>query len=266
MLLEFKLWLENTISQLVSTDPKVSEFYKNINQQTWFPHFQSINPQILESLKKWIAYHSVYTDPNIAIKLMNQHVLFEPQDKYNLKQKLNRLDYTIKNIESDNESYHKNLAKVKNRTYSEPTRVLEELSPINNLQWVSLDKKYCQTYGNTMGHCGNAAAKVDDNILSLMDAKTNMHYLTFIVNNGILGESKSQMNQKPSSKYHPNIKQLLLSPYVKIIKGLGYKPENNFQFSDLTPQDQQSILSVKPHIDNYVGHMNAETGGNSKYI
>lgn len=251
----FKEWflVENTVSQLAKTDPQIKQELLNLQLP---PGFQSLQPADQQNLKKWLAYQLVKKDPQIMSKIGNMHVLLDPTDRFQVRKKLNRLDYDFNALSKDNEVYHQAMQTVQQRVYNKPVRVLENLPPINGLRWVSLDKGYCDTYGKSMGHCGNVAQKEGDNILSLMDNK-NQHYLTFIVNKHVLGEMKAQHNQKPPAKFHPNIIQLLLSPYVEVIKGLGYKPGNNFQLSDLTPQEQQQVLAAKPNIDNYVGHINA---------
>lgn len=146
------------------------------------------------------------------------------------------------------QDWHRQLAKSGGRG-SKEFRVLIDLSSLGGkwkgYQWVSLDRSYCEQEKKAMGHCGNANYKHGDNILSLRDKK-NRAYLTFIINDGILGEMKGRGNDKPARKYHPAIIQLLLHPDVKAIRGGGYLPKSNFKFSDLSSIDQQRIRSQKP--------------------
>ena len=106
-----------------------------------------------------------------------------------------------------------------------------------------------------MGHCGNAGFRAGDNIYSLRDDKGVAH-LTFIVNNGVLGESKGFGNNKPTKSYHPMIVALLLGKdngrnIVDYIAGGGYAPENNFHFEDLSKDEQKKVLKAKPYIQSY---------------
>jgi len=258
MILCFREWFlaENTVAQFVKTNPEAINIYKTVQLPL------NINPKIAGMLRKWVVYQILQGDKDIVGKLADKHILFDNEDRYNLAKKLNDPGYKLANLTADNHVYHQNISREQSKVYKEPVRILE-LPPINGLQWGSLDTGYCKKYGDSMGHCGNVAHQPGDNILTLFDPKTNIHYLTFILNKGILGEMKSRNNQKPSAKFHANIVQLLLSSYVKTIKGLGYKPENNFQFEDLLPTTQEQILQQKPDIDNYVKH---KTKGQYPYI
>jgi hypothetical protein len=118
----------------------------------------------------------------------------------------------------------------------------------NKWKWVSLNRESCNIEGSSMGHCGNAGYKNGDVIYSLRDVK-NVPYLTFIINNGVLGESKGRFNSKPEKSFHPYIVKLLTSGIVKRIDGGGYAPENNFELSDLSNSDYKKVISYNPHIE-----------------
>ena len=219
-------------------------------------------------LKKWLIYQD---------KIRHQPVRLDDQlhvlagDKSIFK-KLNNPDYTWEDLLRDNRAYH---AQLKNKTRKEfhPKEQFKHLNPrleLNGLEWVSLRKDYDQDYGNSMGHCGNVARMEGDNIWSLYDPNTHIHYLTFIVNNYCLGEAKGRNNAKPEPKFYPNIKQLLLAkddgkPIIETIKGGGYAPERNFCFEDLSPEDQKEIQAVKPNIDDFVSYYNQVNGQDKKF-
>jgi hypothetical protein len=59
---------------------------------------------------------------------------------------------------------------------------------------------------------------------------------------------KGRNNQKPDQKYHNIIMELLKQPFIKGIKGGGYKPENNFRLSDLNDERYEEMLSLKPEL------------------
>lgn len=117
--------------------------------------------------------------------------------------------------------------------------------------WMLLPRSYCDAEGKAMGHCGNAGdPKEGDRILSYRTKEANNQFrphLTFVLHkDGWLGEMKGRNNQKPDSKYHAIIVDLLKNSIVKGIRGGGYKPENNFQISDLPEQLQDQLIEEKP--------------------
>lgn len=123
---------------------------------------------------------------------------------------------------------------------------------LGKYKWVDLGRGGCRDEGEAMGHCGNVPSrKPGDTIYSLRQIKTqdgeeyHRPSLTFIANDGILGEMKGRGNDKPSEKYHPHIVELLKSKYVTGLKGGGYMPENNFHPDDLTEEERNSVIEVK---------------------
>lgn len=123
--------------------------------------------------------------------------------------------------------------------------------------WLDLKKPYCQIEGDAMGHCGNRGnPRPGDTIYSLRKiVKKNNKILsrpslTFIVNNGSLGESKGRANGKPNEKYHPYILKLLTTKIddkwiIENISGGGYAAENNFKINDLSDELKQQLFAVR---------------------
>ena len=92
---------------------------------------------------------------------------------------------------------------------------------------------YSPAEGAAAGHCGNSGRSQGDNIYSLRDPQNRVH-LTFVVNEGKLGEAKAPDNKKPLLAYHPAIVAFLTSGYVNGIDDEdSYLPENNFKMTDL---------------------------------
>ena len=119
----------------------------------------------------------------------------------------------------------------------------------NGWGWWDLNRGGCRDEGEAMGHCGNGSGNRGDTIISLrkkIDAYNYSPHLTFILNDGVLGEMKGRNNEKPTAKYHKMITALLMSDYVTDIKGGGYMPENNFDLSDLSDDEQEAIKAQKP--------------------
>lgn len=196
-----------------------------------------------------------------------------------IRSKLNSPDYSEESLKNDSEAWHVHIASQKRDEGPVGRPVALEGMPAG-WQWVSLDKGYCKDEGDAMGHCGNAGYKEGDNIYSLRDSR-NIAHLTFIVNNGVLGESKGFGNNKPSKQYHPMIIPLLLgkdndsdshiSPFngqeiVGHIRGGGYMPENNFQFEDLTKEQQAMVLQHKPYILDYFDFLKNKSKGDPEAV
>lgn len=130
--------------------------------------------------------------------------------------------------------------------------------------WYNLNVDGCSIEGSAMGHCGNAGwGNSDDTVFSLrktieQDGKMyHIPYLTFILKaNGHLSEMKGRGNDKPTKKYHPYIKALLMDDIIEGIDGGGYLPENNFSMDDLPSEEAEEMKEKKPELrgfwDEYV--------------
>ena len=123
-----------------------------------------------------------------------------------------------------------------------------------NLAWFDLNKEYCETEGNAMGHCGNSASATDDDtVLSLRERITDkkntfVPHATFILNKrtGMLGEMKGYANKKPAEKYHPAILALLkYHPAIKGLVGGGYLEDENFHLSDDVDRDGDKRMDLE---------------------
>jgi hypothetical protein len=125
----------------------------------------------------------------------------------------------------------------------------------SNRHWFNLSKGSCKNEGKAMGHCGNVPSKVKgDKILSFRtehkigDKTYHEPHLTFIYNNGFLGEMKGKGNKKPAPHYHREIANLLKNPRIKGIIGGGYEAKNNFHFTDLSSELQKEVLKANPNL------------------
>lgn len=176
------------------------------------------------------------------------------KDDTSLHARLNNIEFTPDNLQDEAEDWHKELA-MRARGPGPEGQVVLDLNSVGmpGWKWVSLGRGYCSEEGKAAGHCGNAGATKGDNILSLRD-QMNFVHLTFIVNDGILGEMKGRGNDKPAVKYHKAVVALLKSPLIKSIRGGGYLPEHNFQLTDLPKETLEELIKQKPDLDypNYV--------------
>lgn len=166
------------------------------------------------------------------------------------KSKINNPNYTVQQLKAESDKWHEDIAAKKAEMPSdEYTNFIELKGQWQGWKWVSLGRGSCSQEAKAMGHCGNSGASEGDDILSLRDPEGKAH-LTFIVNDGILGEMKGRGNSKPSSRYHQAILELLKHPSIHVVKGGGYAPERNFSLNDLPENERKQILSLKPNIDN----------------
>jgi hypothetical protein len=144
-----------------------------------------------------------------------------------------------------------------NKRLIQPSRKTKEIVPINDeWGWFDLGVPYCKKEGEAMGHCGNAPSHVEgDRVLSLRRkvriGKNVYHepHLTFIENNGYLGEMKGKGNEKPNKKYHPHIVKLLEHPKIRSVVGGGYAHHRNFSLGDLDPTIKKALIKQKPELD-----------------
>lgn len=232
---------------------EISDNFANIIFNFFQFHFLSdyarLVPDFLErKVPDMKVINSLSRQLNSDINATKDYLVAHENDS-KIKSSLNATTTTIDSIVQASDVWHNKIAIAKSKPGREATTIID-LSKIGwpGWKWVSLDRSSCEMEGNAAGHCGNRAGRKDDNILSLRDPE-NKVFLTFIVNEGILGEMKARNNQKPAERYHPAIIQLLMSSYVKSVHGGGHEPENNFQLKDLQPALLEKLLKEKPSLD-----------------
>ena len=121
--------------------------------------------------------------------------------------------------------------------------------------WFKVDEGFSTQEAHAMRHCGNGIGSDGDVLLSLREpvCKGNFKlwkpHLTFILNEGYLGEMKGFANQKPASRFHPYIEELLGHDMVKGIRGGGFLPISNFSFMDFETSAQTRILEKRPDFE-----------------
>jgi hypothetical protein len=121
--------------------------------------------------------------------------------------------------------------------------------------WFMIEGGGSYQEAKAMKHCGNGIGTPDDVLLSLRepiqrgDVLFWKPHLTFILNNGILGEMKGCANAKPDKRYHSYIEELLSKPEIRSVQGGGYLPENNFSFADMAPARQRRTMEANPELE-----------------
>jgi hypothetical protein len=265
----YQLINENTVAQEIkklkkenpSTVEKVEKLlpvaYKHIKDS-----LPNINDKSLKTIANWILflYRGGINNPsldtfntflfNVLTLFLHQAYLASQLDNNGnwsaiLSSKFNDPKFTVYNLRNLDNDYHENLKKKQRNAPGAEGKTIIEFP--DGYKWVNLERSYCSQEGESMGHCGNSGPKPGDIILSLRDSK-NFPHLTFILNNGVLGQRKGKANEKPVPKYHPYIVELLKLPIIKDLKKGEYRPETDFKLSDLNQKEIEELLKVKPEM------------------
>lgn len=303
MILQFREWLfvENTVSQFLKSNPEqvivtqATTIVKNTLKSLawarsipddklapvvklfayWIIQMQAASKKQTQEPGSTITHENMWTGDMIRNIVMRNFVAETSDflamilvDQANIaRSKFNNPQYTLPMLKKDSEDWHAKLA-AQTRQSADPGRRVDLPGMPAGYYWVSLDRGSCDKEAEAMGHCGNAGFKEGDNVWSMRDPKGVPH-LTFIVNKKILGESKGYANNKPEAKYHPHIIALLLGQengedIIQYIRGGGYKPEANFELSDLDRATRDELLKKKPQLDDFFMYLREQAGGDEK--
>ena len=130
------------------------------------------------------------------------------------------------------------------------------LSLENGWKWVRVEEGYSRQEASAMGHCGNGAGKLGDVLYSLREPirkkgkRLWRPHLTFICNkSGFFGEMKGRANGKPAPIYNEFATQLFTQSEFRGVRGGGYRPENNFDISELSSRQIAQIVVENPRFD-----------------
>lgn len=266
--MDFKKWflLESTVNQEIKTKNLQTQF-SNFKKSVVLPQYFDALPEATRLIvQKWLFWRQFNNDRGT---LNGMDVLAHDTTNF-AKQFMEKPDFTFADLKKKNDQYHEDLKNKANRVFppekhSAPMQIVKEYS--NKLAWA----KYvgsCSVYGQSMNHCGNAAAKPGDNIYTFYDTSTNIHYLTFIVNkeNRTLGEAKAYMNSKPPKTSisiigRPDLKSVPAQPVyrdffmlkdnegrfvVEFYAGGGAIAANNLTVDDLDENLVTDILETRP--------------------
>ena len=121
--------------------------------------------------------------------------------------------------------------------------------------WFVVAEGRSRQEASAMRHCGNGFGRWGEQLLSLRErvkkGKLNLWkpHLTFILNDGFLGEMKGYANTKPKKEFHAQIVSLLKDSRILGIKGGGYLSKYNFCFSDLPVSLRKQVLESNNTLD-----------------
>ncbi|MBT3568346.1 MAG: hypothetical protein HN494_05820 [Opitutae bacterium] len=124
----------------------------------------------------------------------------------------------------------------------------------NEWTWFAVDEGQSYQEAQAMRHCGNGGGRHGDILLSLREPVRKRDllfwkpHLTFILNNGVLGEMKGHANTRPEKQFFPQISQLLFRSEIREVRGGGYLPQNNFAFCDMSIAQQEQSLQANPDL------------------
>lgn len=121
-------------------------------------------------------------------------------------------------------------------------------------KWVDLQVPACSLEAASLEHCGNnyRAGETNLRVWSFRtptdDPKFFVGRLTFIFNTDtkLIGEAKARNNQKPQSKFHPYIVELLLLPFVNGLEQGRHATHQDFAFADLSDELLMKLIEEKP--------------------
>ena len=266
---------ESTVAQLVRQKTKQdSELIKVLRagKDIVGRNIDSVSEQAVAGITKWYLYQYErnYREPAVAshaspvsfgkwiegtITNHKDYIADKLDNKGNLtgdlKSRFNDPKFHILDLSHAVQMWHEDqAAKAKGKGAEGDTFI--DLSKLGKKwkgwKWVSLGYGHCPIEAKSMGHCGNAGAKSGDDILSLRDPE-GYPRLTFIVNDGMLGEMKGRANTKPKEDYHPAIVELLKHDEINHVVGGGYMPEMNFKLDDLDDETRNELLEDKPDLE-----------------
>ena len=214
----------------------------NLGMRVWYLSHIGKNPELHEKHKKDMEHHGAMH------KINNEINNIKFNKNLTLEEGLGHLD------NADKKWKNEALSKKRLVDPGDYSNLREHLKLNDQWSWYDLGKSSCDLEGKAMGHCGTGR---DGNRLfslrkKVMRGNKEFHepYLTFETNpDGVIVQAKGRGNEKPDKKYHGAIVPFLNSEGITGIVPSQYKPESDFQFSDLSDEDKQKVNQQKPSFD-----------------
>lgn len=172
--------------------------------------------------------------------------------------RLNLKTLTFREALTASEEWHQNReANISNKYKEKNEIVIDYRSNGIGYYWANLNTSKSEEEGDRMGHCGN---KFGTTLFSLRGIDENGDGRSFVTlamdSNGIVSEVHAKKNTKPKQIFIPYIIDFLINKKHPV-KGLTlknvYRPEENFQLEDLTPEVLNDLFEKNKDIKyNYV--------------
>jgi hypothetical protein len=214
----------------------------NLGMRVWYLSHIGKNPELHEKHKKDMEHHGAMH------KINNEINNIKFNKNLSLEEGLGHLD------NADKKWKNEALSKKRLVDPNDYSNLREHLKLNDGWSWYDLGKSSCDLEGKAMGHCGTG--RNGNRLFSLrkkvMRGNKEFHepYLTFETNpDGVIVQAKGRGNEKPDKKYHGAIVPFLNSEGITGIVPSEYKPESDFQFSDLSNEDKQKVNQQKPSFD-----------------
>ena len=116
--------------------------------------------------------------------------------------------------------------------------------------WVHLHKNYCASEAERMGHCARSNNGELISFRRINEFGEGASLLTVDYRpGGIIGDFHRHGNNKPTSRFHPQIIDFLVNttyPVTQLTRDGVHRYEDNFQLADLTPAQKESVFARNP--------------------
>lgn len=236
--------------------------WKKMKSSPSFKHFPNTWKIYLAEVVKSNMFEVLMDEVNdSSVGKKIKHPSVKAQSVFNYFEHLTGISYhKIQNFNpleskspiSELESLEEEYIEISNENYITPTGDETVLKSFGDIAWFDLGKGACDDEADAMGHCGNAPSESSgDKIFSLRKIikidgeELHKPHLTFIFNDGYLGEMKGRANEKPAERYHKYIMELLKLPIITGVIGGGYEPMNNFEIEDLNSAQISELRELK---------------------
>lgn len=170
------------------------------------------------------------------------------------REQINIRQMSFQDAYSQAEEWHDTLEARKQSNYTETGDVFIDYRNDKGIgyYWVNLHKNYCSQEAERMGHCAraNTPGSVLISLRGVNDFGEGESLLTVDYRpGGVLGDFHRHGNKKPTSRLHPQIVDFLINtrfPVTQLTSQGVHRYEDNFQLSDLSPQNLKRVYEGNP--------------------
>jgi murein DD-endopeptidase MepM/ murein hydrolase activator NlpD len=170
------------------------------------------------------------------------------------REQLNIRQMSFQDAYTQAEEWHDTLEARKESNYTEKGDVFIDYRNDKGIgyYWVNLHKNYCSQEAERMGHCARANTP-GSKLISLRGINDFGEGESLITVDyrpgGVLGDFHRHGNKKPTARLHPQIVDFLINtrfPVTQLTSQGVHRYGDNFQLSDLSPQNLQRVYDANP--------------------